>query len=454
VEIASLTAWVVESDRPAFLAMLQAQARQAAPPGSQEFTLKIPGRGARQFRCSTGWIRETGEICACLDDVTEQRTLERQLGRQEKQTLLDTLVGGIAHELNNKLTPVQGFSQLIELHTDEQTRIYAGLISKSVKEAAKIIQQLLQLSKPGSTVTETVDFRAVVEEALTMLRFQIRDSGCVVKTKLPPDPVWIRSDPAQVKQVVLNLALNALQATEDEYFPEINLEVSTADSRATLVVSDNGVGIPPENLNRIFDPFFTTKGPERGTGLGLSVCFSIVRQNGGEITAESRPGSGAKFSVALPLETAMPLALDLRDDETNALLLRNARRGARVLIVEDEIVVARLMHEIFHTKFGCDVDVVTNGLAAFEKLADNRYTLIVSDVRMPEMNGTELFLWLREAQPASARRFVFVTGHAGEKHFEAEIAQWGVPVIAKPFTMAQLISVCAPFLESASSLSA
>jgi signal transduction histidine kinase len=454
VEIASLTAWVVESDRPAFLALLQAQARQAAPPGSQEFTLKIPGRGARQFRCSTGWIRETGEICACLDDVTEQRTLERQLGRQEKQTLLDTLVGGIAHELNNKLTPVQGFSQLIELHTDEQTRIYAGLISKSVKEAAKIIQQLLQLSKPGSTITQTVDFRSIVEEALTMLRFQIRETGCAVKAKLPPDPIWIRSDPAQIKQVVLNLALNALQATEDENFPEITLEVSTSDSRATLVVSDNGVGIPTENLNRIFDPFFTTKGPERGTGLGLSVCFSIVRQNGGEITVESVPGSGAKFSVALPLETAMPLALDLRDDDSNALLLRNARRGARVLIVEDEIVVARLMHEIFHTQFGCDVDVVNNGLAAFEKLADNRYTLIVSDVRMPEMNGTELFLWLREAQPASARRFVFVTGHAGEKHFEAEIAQWGVPVIAKPFTMTQLISVCAPFLESASSMSA
>jgi CheY-like chemotaxis protein len=150
----------------------------------------------------------------------------------------------------------------------------------------------------------------------------------------------------------------------------------------------------------------------------------------------------------------VPLALDLPDSHPLALRQPVAGRGARVLVVEDEIVVARLMQEIFHTQFGCEVDVAANGLSAFEKLADHRYALVVSDVRMPEMNGTELFLWLREAQPATARRFVFVTGHAGEKHFEAEIVQWGVPVIAKPFTMAQLMSVCAPFLETTVSLSA
>ena len=451
VTLASLSAWVVESERRAFLALLADQASHAALPATQEFTLKIPGRGARQFRCSTGWIRETGQICACLDDVTEQRMLERQLGRQEKQTLLDTLVGGIAHELNNKLTPVQGFSQLIELNTDEQTRLYAGLISKSVKEAASIIQQLLQLSKPGTTISQTTDLRTIVDEALTMLRFQIRDSGCAVRVQLPAVPVWVRTDPAQIKQVVLNLALNAIQACENRDSPEITIEVLEQDVRAMFVVSDNGIGIPAENLGRIFDPFFTTKGPERGTGLGLSVCFSIVRQNGGEIGVESQPGSGARFSVWLPLETALPLAFDLPPDQQT---VRAIPRGGRVLVVEDELVVGRLMQEIFHTQFGCEVDLVNNGIVAFEKLANTKYTLVISDVRMPEMNGTELYLWLREAQPATARRFVFVTGHAGEKHFETEVAQWGVPVIAKPFTIEQLASVCAPFLRSSVSLSA
>lgn len=454
VELLSLTAWVADTDRPAFLSLLAAQARHSAPSGSQEITLKIPGRGARQFRCSTGWIRETGQICACLDDVTEQRTLERQLGRQEKQTLLDTLVGGIAHELNNKLTPVQGFSQLIELNTDEQTRMYASLITKSVAEAASIIRQLLQLSKPGATVTQLVDLRTIVEEALTMLQFQIRETGCAVRTILPANAVWVRLDPAQLKQVALNLALNALQATAGRDNPTVTLEVLERDQRAVLVVADNGVGIPPENLGRIFDPFFTTKGPERGTGLGLSVCFSIIRQNGGEIGVESQPGAGARFAVSLPLETALPLALELGPSPPTPFVLRASPRGSRVLVVEDEVVVARLMHEIFHTHFHCEVDVASNGLAAFEKLADTQYALVISDVRMPEMNGTELYLWLREAQPATARRFVFVTGHAGEKHFEAEIAQWGVPVLAKPFSLAQLAAVCAPYLQSAGHRSA
>jgi len=132
------------------------------------------------------------------------------------------------------------------------------------------------------------------------------------------------------------------------------------------------------------------------------VCFSIVRQNGGEIRVESQPGAGARFPSHSCSEVTLPLLLELSLEHPAAPALRGPARGARVLIVEDEVVVARLMHEIFHT-------ISLRGrrreqrLAAFEKLADNTYALVVSDVRMPEMNGTELYLWLREAQPATAR---------------------------------------------------
>ena len=454
VALVSLAPWVVESERQTFLTLLAAQTREVAAEAAREFTLNIPGRGARLFRCSMGWIRETGQICVCLDDITEQRALERHLARQEKQAVLDTLVGGIAHELNNKLTPVQGFSELIALNTDEQTRLYAGLITKSVSEAATIIRQLLQLSKPGVSEMQVVDLRTIVDEALTMLQFQIRESGGTVRTSLPAHPEWVRADAAQIKQLVLNLVLNALQATANQPDPTVTIELAEQNRNALLVVTDNGVGIPAENLGRIFDPFFTTKSPKHGTGLGLGVCLSIVRQHGGDITVESQPQAGARFAVSLPLETAVPLALDFSTDAAAAPLPNPARTGARVLVVEDEIVVARLMQEIFQTKFGCHVEVVSNGLAALEKLAEERYTLVVSDIRMPDMNGTEFYLWLCEAQPAAARRFVFVTGHAGEKHLAAEISQWGVPIIAKPFTIDELTAACAPFLQGTVSLSA
>jgi signal transduction histidine kinase len=448
----SLADGMAESERADFLTLLHAQAGGGCAPVTREVTLAIAGVGARRFRCSLGWIRETGQICACFDDITEQRAIERHLLRQEKQTLLDTLVGGIAHELNNKLTPVQGFSELIALGADPQMRQFADLITRSVDEAAGIIRQLLQLSKPtpGAEAMQTIDLRTVADEALSMLRFEVREARCTVRRVFAAEPVWVRADPAQIKQVLINLALNALQATGRSARASLEVRVATEGRFSRVTVSDNGVGIPPENLGRIFDPFFTTKGPDRGTGLGLSVCFSIVRQHGGEISVESAPGAGASFTVSLPADAPALQALFLpeaTEPETGARA-ETAPRGQRVLVVDDELVVRRLIQEVLVAQFGCEIDAVQSGLEALECLARTPYTLVISDIRMPDMNGTELFLWLREAQPAMARRFIFVTGHAGDQALEGEIAQWGAPVLAKPFTLAKLAEACAPYLRT------
>ena len=442
---------LADGEKAGFLALLQSQARGETAPATREVGIAVPGLGLRRFRCSTGWIRETGQICACLDDITEQRAIERHYLRQEKQTLLDTLVGGIAHELNNKLTPVQGFAQLIATDTQGTMRQYAELITQSAGEASGIIRQLLQLSKPipGGDALQSVDLRQVLQDTLSMLRFQVREAHCAVSTTLPPEAVWVRADGAQLKQVVINLALNALQAMRPGATPELALAVREQDGTATLTVTDNGIGIPPENLGRIFDPFFTTKGPERGTGLGLSVCFSIVRQHGGEIAVVSEPGRGSTFTVSLPAEYAPPALL--LDSPPAVAALATARPGARVLVVEDEVVVRRLIQEVLTTQFGCQVEAVGSGVEAVELLAVHSFSLVISDIRMSGMSGTELFLWLRESQPALARRFIFVTGHAGDKNLEAEIAQWGVPVLAKPFSLGRFAETCAPYLRTAPS---
>ena len=445
--MASLAAWVTERERPVFLALLEAHARGSAAPATRELTLDLPGRGTRIFRCSTGWIRETGQICACLDDVTEQRALERSVLRQEKQSLLDTLVGGIAHELNNKLTPVQGFADLLNAEFGGRAGGYAELISRSVTEAARIIRQLLELSKPGAQVVETIDLRSLVEEALVMLKFQLREAGCELRTLLPADPVWVQVDAGQLKQVMLNLVINALHAMAGRRPALLTLEVRQVERSAQLVVADTGCGIAPENLPRIFDPFFTTKGPSRGTGLGLSICFSIVRQHGGEIAVESQLDQGTRFTVNLPVEPAVQAPLFVDVPAACGAAAATIAPGANVLVVEDEVVLRRLMQELLVTQFGCRVDVATHGAEALALAAAGDYALIVSDIRMPTMSGTEFYLRLREQRPELARRFVFVTGHPGEPHLEAEIAQWAVPVIAKPFTLARIVEVCGPFLR-------
>lgn len=440
---------VVPAEREKFLAMLTHQAGKAAGT-TAEFRMGIPERGPRIFRFAFGWIQETGQICACVDDVTEQRALEQHIMQQEKQRLLDTLVGGIAHELNNKLTPVQGFSELLMLETAGNARHYSELISKSVQEAAHIIGQLLQLSKPAKQAMTPLDLRSVVEETLVMLRFQLRELDCRVEQHLAAEPVWVFGNVAQLKQVTLNLMLNALQAMQGREGSVLAVTVRERDRKARLEVADNGEGIMPENLVRVFDPFFTTKGSTNGTGLGLSICFSLVREHQGDIAVESKPGHGATFSITLPLHREALPASPRPDTRVPGWAVQTERpRSVRVLVVDDEIVLRSFMQEALSNYFGCQVDTAANGVEALVALGQTDYGLVISDVRMPKMSGLELYEHVLRVQPEMAPRFVFATGHPGTAGANVDAVPRDVPVLNKPFTISRLAEVCSPFLEHA-----
>ena len=444
----TIGAMVADRDRPAVTELLAR--RELAAPVTRDLTLTVPGRGLRSFRFTAEWIAETGQICVCLDDVTEQRALEGRMKQREKQMLFETLVAGIAHELNNKLTPVLGFAELLGGCTDQTTRrSYTTCIGKSVMEAAAIIRQLLQLSRPENTCLQTVDLREIVQESLVMLKFKVRECEADLDTKLPADPVLIKADPAQIKQVIFNLAINALHAMEMVAAPRLEIEVGRGDGLGLLAVTDNGMGIAPEIVGRIFDPFFTTKSPDRGSGLGLSVCLGIVRQHDGAITVASEPGKGARFVATFPLAAEPMLQPAPERAVVEALPAGRAAgpaRSWRVLVVEDEEGVRALLRELLVMRFNCHVDTVGNGAVALDHATTGQYDLIVSDIRMPEMSGTEFYRQLREIRPELAGRFVFVTGHAGERELEETISRWNVPVVKKPFSMARLADVCQPFL--------
>lgn len=444
-----LASWVVERERPAFLKLFSMHDRHTPIPATHEFTLQVPARGQRLFRFNTSWICETSQICVSIDDISDQRAVEQNLRRQEKQLLLDTLVGGIAHELNNKLTPVMGYAELLGPVLNERSRVYVGYINKGVVEAAHIVRQLLQFSRPDSGRPEIVDLRQIVEESLIMLKFKIRESNARVRTTVAPEPVNVLADLAQLKQVFMNLALNAVQAMETTPDPELSVAVGRHEHSGWITIKDNGIGIPPEIMSRIFDPFFTTKGPEKGSGLGLSVSFSIVRKYNGEIAVESTPGKGACFTVRFPTTSGSVAISDPADSSIPSAVRPGGWTGRRALVVDDEDVLRKLLQEVLRSHFGCPVDSAANGVEGLAMAMQESYDLIVSDIRMPEMNGMELYARLREFKPVLASRFLFVSGHAGDQKIDEEIRLCNVPLVEKPFTMARIIEACLPFLGAA-----
>ena len=368
----------------------------------------------------------------------QSQLVDEQLGELRRQ-----------HELNNKLAPVMGYAELLAPMVDERSQSYVGYITKSVVEAAHIIRQLLQLSKPDSGHPEIVDLRQVVEESLVMLKFKIREAGAQIRTALPATPANVLSDSAQLKQVFINLAVNALQAMEATVEPELHIAVGQGENTAWMMVRDNGVGIPPESIGRIFDPFFTTKGPDKGTGLGLSICSSIVRKSRGAISVESEPGSGATFTVSFPAANAAAITPAPIGQKTEPSVRPGGWTNYKILVVEDEDVLRRLLQEVLRSQFGCRVDPAANGAEGLVRAMQEQYDLIVSDVRMPELSGVELFLRLREKQPSMARKFIFVSGHVGDEKLDQEIRRCNVPLIAKPFTIAHLTAACLPLLRAA-----
>ena len=456
----NLAEWVAPEERAAFLDFL----RQNETTGDQvdmperEFTLHLPGGQQRLLQFFTNWVAETGQVCAQLRDITEHRAMERRMAHKEKSALFDSLVGGIAHELNNKLAPILGFADLLRLKIHEtganpEMARYCSTIHDSAQEAAKMIRQLLQLSRPSEVERSRCDLGALVSDASSLLRYRLRATGAQLDFAPPPEPVFILADGPQIKQVVINLVMNALDALEHAPQKELHVSLRLEGPNAVLAVSDTGHGIKPEHLSRIFDPFFTTKAPDRGTGLGLSVCLGIVRQHHGEMIVRSVLGRGSVFQVLLPLapvgtpQSTVPLEADLQPPTTcSATSLPNHRRW-EIMVVDDEEFITGLVQETLRRWINCRVERIHHDSRAIERLAQAHFDLVISDVRMPEIDGFALLQWIRDAQPALMRRTLFITGDMGNADLEKEAWMQGVPVVEKPFTPDALVARCQKLLD-------
>lgn len=433
-------AGLIDADaREEFLFLLQHHEKKNGDGSSHqhEFKLRLAGRGVRLFKFFTSWIKETGQVCVLLDDITEQRRLELKAAQEDRSVTVDTLAGGIAHEINNKLVPVVGFSELLladarRLGSSQETVQYCNIIHECALESSKIIGQLLQISRPPAAEKQVCDLRELARQVVAILRFQIRESEAEVAFQLPQEESLIQADPGQIKQVIINLLINSLQAVGNCARRRVLVSVALSPQTVALTVEDTGHGIRPEHLKRVFDPFFTTKTFHRGTGLGLSICASIVRQHGGDIQIDSTVGVGTAIKVQLP---AASLNAPRSSREKSGKHGKETLSAGSVLVVDDEEYVACAVQESLRARMTCNVERVMNGQQAIERLLRHEFHLIISDVRMPGLDGFELYQWVEKNTPALANHFLFITGDAGSADLHERLNRLGVPVLRKPFSL-------------------
>ena len=384
-----------------------------------------------------GWL----EI---YSDVTGERLVRSKMLRTEKMAALGQLVSGIAHELNNPLTAIMGYAQLLLGHGLAPTQLSeARKVYQEAERARRIVKNLLYFARRNKPERSRVDLNEIVERTLALRSYELKLENIVVECDLAPDLPQTLADPYQLQQVILNLVINAEQALlEDRGQGHVRIRTSyrapaapsATAGRLVLEVSDDGPGIPPEIGSRIFDPFFTTKPPGVGTGLGLSIVYGIVREHGGDVTFESQPGVGTKFIVEVPI---VPVAAVEPTGPPRPTRRAKAARTGRILVVEDEPIVAQLMVDVLRDE-GHEAEAVLDSQEALTRLSRSRYDLVICDMRMPRLDGPAFYETLLRTDSPMRKRILFTTGDTlGTRTFEF-LESKRLPYLAKPFLVEEL----------------
>jgi signal transduction histidine kinase/CheY-like chemotaxis protein len=372
-----------------------------------------------------------------LDD--QMRDLYHQLLQAEKMASLGQTISGIAHELNNPLATILTWAErLSHRQVDDATRRGLDVILGESERAARIVRNLLTFARKRHTTRTMVDLNHVVTETLALRAYEQRVTNIHVLSALAAGLPQVFADPHQLQQVLLNLVINAEQA------------MLSANGRGTLVVrtwhnadsdtvilevNDDGPGVPDDVQSKIFDPFFTTKEVGKGTGLGLTVAYAIVEEHGGRIWMRSGGEGGASFFVELPTGDAQVVRPPQPPAEAFA---KDMPSGARVLVVEDEQALAAAVSEGL-ADAGFAVDKAGDGEEALALVRASTYDLVVCDLKMPRVDGTQFYRAIAATMPSLARRVIFVTGDVVGTDAERFLEESGCRWLAKPFRLADLL---------------
>ncbi len=421
-------------------------------PPAIEYRIRQPNGRIRYVisRAKATLNEETGQVirlAGTLQDITERKELEEQLLLSQKMDAVGQLTAGIAHDFNNLLTAINGSAQLLQykLPNDDPLRKIANRIADSGEHAANLIGQLMAYSRKQVVEPQLVNLNQSIKQIDSFLESSIGEQ-IILQTNLSSDLWPIKIDQTQIKQLIVNLAVNARDAMPDGgtlYFETTNISITPQNhvthpqipegDHVQLKVSDTGLGIPQEIKDRIFEPFFTTKDVGRGTGLGLATVYSIVNQNHSHIRVNSTEGNGTTFCIYFPRENGTLTANAKK--ETPAVITEG---HATILLVEDSDDVRAFTIEALEMQ-GFTIISARDGSEALEIVnsISTSFDLLLTDVMMPKINGKELADRLIEKMPHL--KVIFMSGYSGDVITARGILESNTNFMQKPFTPTQLI---------------
>jgi signal transduction histidine kinase len=401
------------------------------------------GRLSRAF---DAMARQVADNHARLEkDIEDKKRAAEELARQretlyqrEKLAALGSLLAGVSHELNNPLSVVVARSVMLEEQGDPATRAAALKIRTAAERCARIVRTFLAMARQQKPERGPVAINDVVTAALELSAYAMRTSSVEIALDLGRDLPPIHADADQLHQVLLNLLINAQQSLQDQPPPRRVRITSQFDRDANAVnvtVADNGPGIAPHNRARIFEPYFTTKPIGSGTGVGLAVSLGIVEAHGGTLTVATPREGGAAFTMTLPAG-----AVQAASDEPE--LWDGDGNWRSILIVDDEPDIRDALAEIL-TDPHHRVVTAASGREALERMTNAHFDVVLTDIRMPDIDGRALFSEIERRWPGTSGRVVFVTGDTLASTLRDFVSESGRPVIEKPFLPSEVRRVVA-----------
>jgi PAS domain S-box-containing protein len=403
---------------------------------------------SRQLATTIEKVRLYEETCRAYEDL---RKTQEQLLQSEKMSAVGQLIAGVAHELNNPLTAILGYAELLESEgLNSRAQDYVSKLFKQAQRTHRVVQNLLSFARQRKPQREEVDVRKVLDETLALRDYDLKINNIRVDRDVPSEPAMVIADPHQIEQVFLNIINNGVDAIlETGRKGKLKIRVYSQNGHVCTQFTDDGAGI--KDPKRIFDPFYTTKSVGKGTGLGLSICYGIVKEHGGDVTANNAPEGGAQIEVRLP---AVAAALAAESLNASARQHDGALHG-RVLLVEEEEAVLEFERDVL-AGAGAAVVTARNSEDVKTRLLSEHFDAVIMNGKMPgQWSAKESYTWLKTNCPGMEEHVLFTFSNGVDPGDGRSFLQDNnAPCLVKPFEVGDLIAHARRLLPKAQAASA